>query len=366
MGFVHKFGSSAMELTLGGRQQIYLLEFEQFLIKLREAGATLAFFCDGQLQTDKSDEWCHRRDAEFHDTYQMISQNGATSKRRFGCKTIVKSLMKTVEDKRYGHIVVSTQVDCDAAIAKYAVANNALAVVANDSDFVIFEGNFQWWEASSMSLRQMKAFRFERLKLREMFALNNKQMKYFATIAGNDFTKDIPMRKWMNFEKIATFCRSLRSDRSEDRIHKDIAKFMQIDHRQIDAIATSIKSYDINFTVEPIGMPIDEYAARNVLIHAFRSAKIFQYEANFLDFEQRNNNNKNNYNKNNNNAHFDTILDIFIDVFRKLGGILLKERAHENPLLKIVTKYSLHEKYTLKQHTPIYPNGKPFSKSIFT
>lgn len=95
--------------------------FEKFLIKLRESGATLAFFCDGQLQSDKNDEWCRRRDGEFQVSLNMISEHtnqDVEFKRRFGCKTIVKSLLKLVKDKHYGDVVISTQVDCDVAIAK--------------------------------------------------------------------------------------------------------------------------------------------------------------------------------------------------------------------------------------------------------
>lgn len=180
MGFVHKFGKSTFELTLGGRHHLYLQEFESFVMNLCNAGATLAFFCDGQLQSYRSDEWCHRRDTEFTAAYAIINQDkcdNRPSNRRFGCKTIVKSLLKMVEDKQYGEIVISTQVDCDAAIAKYAVSNDALAVVASDSDFVIFEGNFQWWEADSIHFQRMQANRFERNAIRKQFGLTHKVNK---------------------------------------------------------------------------------------------------------------------------------------------------------------------------------------------
>lgn len=175
-------------------------------------------------------------------------------------------------------------------------------------------------------------------------------MKYFATIAGNDYTKFI-MKKSFDFHKIANFCRSLHSGYSSVFVHQTIANFMEIDQSQFDAIATSIRSYSIHFFVNPIDSPMVEYCSSNVLLFAFYTENVFQYEANFLDFKQRNNNNRNN------NAHT-TIFDTLIEVLRKLGGILLKGQAHRKPVLKIVTKYSFQEKYTLKEHTPIYPSGK--------
>lgn len=126
---------------------------------------------------------------------------------------------------------------------------------------------------------------------------------------------------------------------------------MQIDTNKMDFIATSIKSYDIHVTIDPVDNPFDRYCSSNVLMYAFHTGQIFQYEANFLDFKQRKINEKSHSAR--------TMLDILIEIFRKLGGILVKGRADQKPLLKIVTKYSIHEKYMLKEHTPIYPDGKP-------
>lgn len=123
MGFVHNFGDTAVELILGGRQHIYLRNFEEFLLELRKCDVKLAFFCDGQLQAEKNDVWCQRRDADFQAALRVIDEHSHPDapRKRFGCKTIAKSLLKLVEDKSYGKVVISTEVDCDKAIAKYAM-----------------------------------------------------------------------------------------------------------------------------------------------------------------------------------------------------------------------------------------------------
>lgn len=111
-----------------------------------------------------------------------------------------------------------------------------------------------------------------------------------------------------------------------------------------EAIEKSIQSYNINFDVESAADRMSEYCASNVLIYAFKNGAIFQYDVNFLDFQQRNETNS-------------SLLDSLLDVFRQLGGILLKCDADRNPLLNIVTKYSLNGDYMPKQHQPIYPQG---------
>lgn len=360
MGFVHNFGDNKIELNLGGRQHHYIRIFEQFVTGLIEAGADLTFFCDGQLQSNRNDVWCQRRNVEFYDAINAIeSTNGnvvarSFLKRRFGCKTIVKSLLKLIEDECYGKVIVSTRIDCDLAIANYAVECAALAVIASDSDFLIFDGAFQWWHSNSMDMNCMVVNCFDRNKVMEVLNVSREQMKYFATIAGNDHTNHL-LKKPYNFNAIADFCRSLCKSRKY--IYEDIVKFMQIDkrtdlNRAIECVRNSIESYDSNVSVikQQQSTRMDKYCATNVLMYAFWNQQAFQYEVNFVDFKDRSQ-----WNQNTNSCY--PFVYTLIDVFRKLAGIMLKNTAHRNATLKIVTKYSFDEGYTLKLHTPIYPRG---------
>lgn len=352
MGFIHKFGHSHTELILGGRRHMYLLTFEKFILELIHAGASLAFFCDGQLKSDRINIWCERREHEFKVTNEVLaarSKSVKLPKKRFGCKAIVSSLLKLIEDKRYGDIVIATHMDCDAAIAKYANENDALAVIASDCDFLIFDGKFQWWDVISLQMHRMVAKSYNRNKFIEILNLTYDQMKYLATIGGNDYTRNL-IRKRYDFHAIANFCRSLCSDYDETICH-DIIKFMKIEANQnnIDCVNTSIKSYDIKFDESfESSNRMDKYCASNVLLYAFWTNEIFQYEANFLHAKESEHITNNN---------LFTIMDTLLMVFRKLGGILLKSSSNKNPVLKIVTKYSSVENYTLKEHVPVYPEG---------
>lgn len=304
MGFVHNFGDNKIELNLGGRQHHYIRSFERFVTRLIEAGTDLAFFCDGQLQSSRNDLWCQRRNVEFDDAIDAIqSANGnvvvrSFLKRRFGCKTIVKSLLKLIEDKCYGKVIVSTRIDCDLAIAKYASECSALAVIASDSDFLIFEGAFQWWHSNSMDMNLMVVNCFDRNKLLDLLDVSREQMKYFATIAGNDHTNHL-RKKTHNFNAIADFCRSLCKPRKY--IYDEIVKFMEIDkqmdwNKAIECVRESIQSYDLDVIVkkQQQSTRMDEYCATNVMMFAFWNQQVFQYAVDFVDFEDRNQWNQNN------------------------------------------------------------------------
>lgn len=351
MGFIHSFNEGKIEAQLGGRASVHLKQFKQFLDKLQKAGASLVFFCDGQLHSNKVDEWCRRRNREFTDSFNIMEND---IKPRTTCKAIVKSCLKLIEDNNYGKIIISTDVDCDAAIAQYANEHNAFAIFASDSDYLIFEGAFQFWYTTKLDWKRMRVGQFNRSKLREELQLNFEQMKIFATIAGNDFTNNIRGKSHQTFIQDAKFCRSLKCE-TDAELHKAIAKYIKINRKiygsDLEAIENSIKSYQIDFELPNQTDQIIKHCMSNVLMYAFYTNQNFQYDVNFLDFKQR-------------IISSDRLfIDILLKVFRKLGGILLFNKENRSDAsLKIVTKYNLNEEYMLKKHTPIYPDGMVNSK----
>lgn len=359
MGFVHIFGKSNMELKLGGRHVVYLRQFESFLDELKRAGALLLFCCDGQLQDVKIDEWCLRREDEHKQSIKILTDSNGSARvdgpkhRRFACKSLMNDLMKTIADNQYGEIVISTEMDCDTIVANYALSQNALAVIASDSDYFIFDGDFQLWEVGSLKLETFSVQSFDRKLLREQFGLSSDQMKILAAIKGNDHTRQLRPKNAheKSFTAIAKFCRSIEHE-FNDELYKEIAKFINDDvdkcetklKNYVNAIEKSIKLYDVNFELPTNVDKLTQYYTSNVLMYALLTQKVFQYEMNFIDFGRCNKNDS---------KHF---VDAVLDVFRKLGGILLANRNGEADVtLKIVTKYSLADGYVLKNHLPIYP-----------
>lgn len=258
MGFIHNFGkSSHIEVNVGGRQHIYLKTFSNFASRLKSAGAKLVFICDGHLRPDRISEWCIRRESEFRKAYAMLTGHShLQSKYSFGCKSIVSSLFKLIEDNELGEIMISTHAECDAIVASYAYKHNALAVVGDDSDFLIYEGSFAWWQSASLNMNHCTVRSFDRFKLRRYLNLNNTQMKYLATLAGNDHTKHIvqqqtgEFRNMTNFMMLASFCRSLTTGTNEAVACQQIATYMRSQQRKLqssdlECIRKSIDSYSI-------------------------------------------------------------------------------------------------------------------------
>lgn len=351
MGFIHVFGKDGTESWMGGRLHLYLQRLEIFLEKLTKAGASLIFVCDGQLRSDRKDVWCGRRNEEYNASLRIMMGDSYEKDHRLqiGCKSVVKSYLKLIKEKNFGEIIISTEFDCDAVLAKYAHQHKALAIVASDSDFLIFEGSSQFWLTDRFDTENMSVRSYDRNKLRNFFGLTVDQMKILATIAGNDHSEVISRysRKFNNFQEIANFCRSLSPESNDNLYHavaRRIKNHQSVTKDDLQIVERSIKSYEIDFELPAEPTAITKLVTSNVLMYAFYMGGNFQYDVNFIDFNLR---------ENNNNGQ--PFIDSLLEVFKKLGGILLCNKREKH--LNIVTKYERHSSYKLQIHEPIYPEG---------
>lgn len=370
MGVIHSLGGSFTELLCGGRHNVYLDKIEGLFKRLVKHDAKLVFFCDGQLQLTRVDEWSRRRNAEYKEFMCALDQidrgtdvfqlNG---RRHRVCKNVVGSILCIA--RNYGEVIISTDCDCDAALAQYAVRNKALAVVANDSDYLIFEGDWQHWHAESLNFDKLQVMRYGRQELSDFLCLTRREMHLFATLVGNDYMKPGPYRvdfghpKRLRFRRMADYVISLNIFRfdelSETFFERTCIDLFGRTNRLDNAIAMmrmSIKSYDIEFDMPTTKDRLLDYAAENVLMSAILYDGIFQYDLNFIDFRSENNNNAEK-----------SFTDAILPVFSRLAGILLQHLWVQDkvPVLKICIKPSSKDDYALQCIAPIYPKRKCFN-----
>lgn len=364
MGFIHCFGQTNDEAILAGRHNIYLEVATKFFRMLTEYGAKLVFFCDGQLQQSRIDVWCDRKDREYNDVLATLSNIDAGRYRcsdkycHRGSKYFVNSLLEIA--KLYGTVIVASERDCDSITAQYATTHGALAIVASDSDYLIYEGNWQHWHVNSMDMVRCTVKRFNRDALMENLDLTRDQMKVFATVAGNDYTSGMRINIFGNesqFQKYAEFCRTLTPTEDD---YREIAEYI-LDGREarpdsIEIIKNSIESYGIDFELATDTDKLELYVRENVLMHAILNDGIFQYHVSYVDFSHTNNNNNNNNREN--------VLDKILDTMRRLAGVLLFDKRTERNYFQLLTKHSHETKYELTREMPEFPAGNSMNFRI--
>lgn len=147
--------------------------------------------------------------------------------------------------------------ECDAEIARYACNNDSvIGVIAEDSDFLIFPGNWRYFSTKELTFennKELKTREYSRTALREFLRLTGaKQMAIFATIAGNDIVtyKDLEychsqnhFYSWDVVTKFSNIAKKVRD--FENLTNAEISFALLGNKKESMKIAESIKQYEV-------------------------------------------------------------------------------------------------------------------------
>lgn len=206
-----------------------LLNFSETLdalfTTLRAAGAVLVFFEDGLIEIEKYPRWIQRRNQCYDDHIKIIDHVNSGSSVDEIYKTFKDTLdafstaFGIIEGKarQYGTLIYSVTKDCDVEMVRYANQNNVLAILTDDTDFLIFKGNFLLWSARRFDVKTLKIVELSRSALRSTLELSDDQLAILSTLAGNDYInydeiqyaigKYFRFKKELKFPNIAKYIR---------------------------------------------------------------------------------------------------------------------------------------------------------------
>lgn len=150
-------------------------------------------------------------------------------------------------------------------VVKFANDNDAMAIVGNNSDFLVFNGNWRYWSCRDID-RKWKTLEYSKGPLLQHLGLTQRQMPMLATIAGNKFVpneKILAFHKKVNgnkFPKLAEYVRSIPCALTNDKKREilmdvfgsDNAQNFQLMRRSLHFYATKSDDIEKESTVEPI------------------------------------------------------------------------------------------------------------------
>lgn len=91
---------------------------------------------------------------------------------------------------KYGRHIVSVTKECDAEIAQFACRNpSVIAILAEDSDFLIFPGQWKYFSIKHFDPQSLKTKEYNRIALRNFLGLGDQQLAILSTMAGNDIVR---------------------------------------------------------------------------------------------------------------------------------------------------------------------------------
>lgn len=194
----------------------------------KAAGCSLVFFADLNIQETKIDTWLSRRNSEFKGYIKLYDalnngENRPSAIAQKTSKSALSSLFHGLAEmaKSYGHFYYSVRHEADLEIAHYANHHKALAVISDDTDFLIFKGQWRLWSSHEIirSKLRLRAIEYNRNSIGRILSLTVDQLPLFATLVGNDITNS----KTFNL-KLDAFFRSIGPPAQKIR---NVAKFIR-------------------------------------------------------------------------------------------------------------------------------------------
>lgn len=341
------------EILCGGRYNKLCEKYEKFMKNLQSM-ANLIFFEDGTLHNQKINTWIQRQNNKYNKAINVIRCLEKDALRN--CNYIPRSTAhRTIIEetaKKYGKLIKSSLRDCDTEIASYAAKHSILAVIADDTDFLIFAGKWRYFSAKQINLstRNLVTMEYNRKALRHFLRLSDDQLILLATFNGNDIIPYEDVREFhkaligpghdfcnVRFSRLANFIRS----NSLEKMIRQISYHVNADCLKL--FGESVDMYNTSY---------DEHEnAENKLLsfcHAmdfFFVSEIFKsniqtFTLSYSDLRQ---------------LHMQKLPHAYITLLRKqIGIVLMHERKGSET--RLITKLSHGEDYKIYTLTPIYPD----------
>lgn len=351
------------ECICGGRHLQYLDAFEHLFKALIDLGVKLVFFSDLNTQPGKVHTWLSRRnqscavyanvydDIELGDALEDIV-DGRFEDNRKGLTSTVFGLRLLA--KQYGEFHYAIDNECDFELAKYATEHKAMAVITNDTDFVIFDGQWRVWSTKDFDMEKLMTFELDRCGMMKLFGLSSKRLPLFATLIGNDFTGEFYdtltyfhhnrlERGGDKFKKVAAYVRDKRENLTDDDIDGivyDIFHFSDKEKRQL--LRDSIESYDPQANKRKTNVNISKKLLESNVneIYADRCAPIQRILSCFYDMRGCENER--------------SLMSYLVEFTKREVGI-----AHQNDdgfEFMLLAKCNFNEGFVATMEKPIYPS----------
>ncbi|XP_072533758.1 constitutive coactivator of peroxisome proliferator-activated receptor gamma isoform X2 [Salminus brasiliensis] len=216
----------------GGQWQEYMRFLEEFVGAFTAAGLRLVFFFDGTVEEQKRAEWVKRRlrvNQDIAKVFQYIKNHRQQPDREMFCLPSGLATFSRFAIKSLGQETWSSVREGDYEIAQYALSNNCMGILGQDTDFIIYD-TVPYLSIAKLRLESMTTVQFSREKLCHTLKLQKSDLPLLACILGNDV---VPEPQLQHLRKTALT--SYGKKHPGDKVHA-VAKFINSLHSNGDGI----------------------------------------------------------------------------------------------------------------------------------
>lgn len=197
---------SSKEIICGPAfQKIHQL-FDNRFQQLQNTGAELHFFVNGPAYSHDFETWKKKESENYSAGIAVIDKIDSNVPideieiidHPSGAINSMYHVLNVCQ--KYGIVHVSMNPKHTVDVVKYSNENDALAIVSNNSHFLVFNGNWRYWSCRDIGLMEenWNTVEYDKSALLKHIGLSQLQMPMLATLAGNDF---VPYEKLVSFHK---------------------------------------------------------------------------------------------------------------------------------------------------------------------
>lgn len=197
MGFINVLSQNKLYTLCGSRHQLHAEKVKDVLTALARF-ADIKCFIDGAISTEKLKDLIVRHNANYKRDMEVIQSidkkiplQEIVDKlgHRIRSTLVDTSLLKTLAIE-HCELIIAENAECDVELAKYANDHpSVLAVLADDSDFLIFPGSWRYFSLKEFNVDLLTTKEYSRTELRRFLELDDQQLKILPTIAGSSIIK---------------------------------------------------------------------------------------------------------------------------------------------------------------------------------
>lgn len=352
---------------------------KRLLDQLKAVNAKLVFFSAGKKLNDTTEIFILHNERKYVKYLSLLDtiENGndlfgyLRNKNKFAPDirmTLPIDLNLKKICRQYGELKV-TYVCHNKEIAEFISKNTeeVLAVITNDTDFLAFFGDFQFWSAYDLHLTKLDCVRYCKDKLKSKLNLNIEQFHLVSALSGHDY---LPR------EYVEPFWGKLaeKYGKKGPRI-ENLARYV----KNQPMLRKSVGCNDIVFDVKQISQEVfgDNFSEDQMngilnILKYYGSAvsKITSEKSSFLKFCKENNAfmyklaTDTVYNVNDieyidyRNYKSKDYAELIVPVLMKMCGILYKDNRSKSRTRTICMKFAHDEPFKLVHANVIYPSSK--------
>lgn len=366
-------------ILLGGRYATHLHDFRKFFEALKKANAELIFFAMGNKLNYDLDIFIPNQKDEYKSLLnRMDKQNGRSgaaiarykSSNARALLTMHYNMFRLVRE--FGELRIN-YVRHNQEIAKYIAQHDGsiLAVITNDNDFMVFEGQFQYWLAYDVNTNNLTGTRMCRYNLRTRLSLSSKQLQLLSALSGSMyFTKFKNRLKRFHLRirlesvgvgehyiaHLANYVSQVpiiaTSDENEccfdlDAIARDVFGVNYTDEN-LNAIKMGLAQYDLNFstvdTTKHITQAMKLAKEQNMFIYKLLTDEVHLIaDIAFIDYR---------------NCRSKNYAELIVPLLQKVFGILYANELQRPREQAICMKYTHEEQYKVQKEAIVYPPSR--------